>query len=65
MTVASMCEGIAKLNFKTGGCNFLENVDVQVNTFSFYQQRFAIIPNVRLLWTYNDNIHNSKALKNQ
>ncbi len=37
MTVASMCEGIAKLNFKTGGCNFLENVDVQVNTFSFYK----------------------------
>ena len=30
MTVRSMCEGIAKLNFKTGGCNFLENVDVQV-----------------------------------
>jgi len=30
MTVRSMCEGIAKLNFKTGGCNFLENVDVQL-----------------------------------
>ena len=32
-----MCEGIAKLNFKTGGCSWIENVDVQV---LIYQGRF-------------------------
>jgi len=30
LTVKGMCEGIAKLNFKTGGCSWIENVDVQL-----------------------------------
>eukprot|EP00088_Acartia_fossae_P063740 TRINITY_DN7798_c0_g1_i2.p1 TRINITY_DN7798_c0_g1~~TRINITY_DN7798_c0_g1_i2.p1 ORF type:complete len:203 (+),score=77.78 TRINITY_DN7798_c0_g1_i2:67-675(+) len=30
LTVKSLCEGVADLGFETGGCNFLENVDVQL-----------------------------------